>query len=177
MSLYCIAIQFLLVQILLSPIHLRWMCAYLHLSKSTSAIFSLVSSSNQWSFNSVFQYLYSIRYPCLLLIVELYFDAIMVWEMLGMFVIFMNLLIFVFCSRMWAILETVPCTLKKTVYSSFWVCSAPYISMRSTSSNSLFKAAVFLFIFYLYHLSLGNSRVLKCLIAHVFRVGSSCPFI
>ena len=61
---------------------------------------------------------------------------------------------------MWSIMENVPCTLEKKVYSAFgW--NVLKISMRSISSNVSFKTCVSLLIFCFDALSIGVSGVLK----------------
>ena len=60
---------------------------------------------------------------------------------------------------MWSILDNVPCSLGKKVYSAFgW--NALKISMRFSSSNASFKTYVSLLIFCLDDLSIGVSGVL-----------------
>ena len=61
---------------------------------------------------------------------------------------------------MWSILENVPCTLEKKVYSAFgW--NVLKISMISTSSSVSFKTCVSILIFCFDDLSIGVSGVLK----------------
>ena len=64
---------------------------------------------------------------------------------------------------MWSILENVPCTLEKKVYSSEFGWNVLKISMRSISSNVSFKTCVSLLIFCFDDLSIGVSGVLKSL--------------
>ena len=59
------------------------------------------------------------------------------------------------------ILENVPCTLEKKVYSSAFEWNVLKISMRSISSNVSFKTCVSLLIFCFDDLSIGVSGVLK----------------
>ena len=59
------------------------------------------------------------------------------------------------------ILENVPCTLEKKVYSSAFVWNVLKISMRSFSSNVSFKTCVSILIFCFDDLSIGVSGVLK----------------
>ena len=62
---------------------------------------------------------------------------------------------------MWSILENVPRALEKEVYSSAFGWNVLKISMRSISSNVLFKTYVFLLIFCFDDLSFGVNGVLK----------------
>ena len=62
---------------------------------------------------------------------------------------------------MWSILENVPCAFEKKVYSSAFGWNILKISMRSISSNVLFKTYVFLLLFCFDDLSFGVSGVLK----------------
>ena len=64
-------------------------------------------------------------------------------------------------AKMWSVLENVPCALEKKVYSSAFGWNVLKISMRSISSNVLFKACVSLLVFYFHDLSIGVSWVLK----------------
>ena len=61
---------------------------------------------------------------------------------------------------MWSILENVPCALEKKVYSSAFGCNVLKVSMRSISSNVLFKTCVSLLIFYFDDLSIDVSGML-----------------
>ena len=61
----------------------------------------------------------------------------------------------------WSILENVPCTLEKKVYSSAFGWNVLKISVRSISSNVSFKTCVSLLIFCFDYLSIGVSQVLK----------------
>ena len=63
--------------------------------------------------------------------------------------------------RMWSILENVPCTLEKKVYSSACRYNVLNISIRSIWSNVSFKAYISLLIFCFDDLSIGVSGVLK----------------
>ena len=62
---------------------------------------------------------------------------------------------------MCSLLENVPCTLEKKVYSSAFGWNVLKISMKSISSNVSFKTSVSLLIFHLDDLSIGVSGVLK----------------
>ena len=62
---------------------------------------------------------------------------------------------------MWPILENVPCTLEKKMYSSAFGWNVLKISTRSTSSNVPFKTCVSLLILCFDDLSIGVSGVLK----------------
>ena len=62
---------------------------------------------------------------------------------------------------MWSILENVPFTVEKRVYSSAFGWNDLRISMRSISSNVSFKTCASLLIFCFYDLSIGVSGVLK----------------
>ena len=62
---------------------------------------------------------------------------------------------------MGSILENIPCTLEKNVYSSAFGWNVLKISMRSISSNVSFKTCVSLLIFCFDDLSIGVSGVLK----------------
>ena len=62
---------------------------------------------------------------------------------------------------MWSILENVPCTLEKKVYSSAFGWNVLKISMRSISSNVSFKTCVSLLILCFDDLPIGVSGVLK----------------
>ena len=61
-------------------------------------------------------------------------------------------------TKMWSILENVPCALEK-VYSSAFRGNVLKISMRSISSNVSFKTCVFLLVFCFDDLSNGVSGV------------------
>ena len=61
---------------------------------------------------------------------------------------------------MWSVLENVPCTLEKKVYSSAFGWNVLKISMRHILSNVSFKACVSLLIFCLDNLSIGVRGVL-----------------
>ena len=61
---------------------------------------------------------------------------------------------------MWSILENGPCALEKKVYSSAFGCNVLKVSMRSISSNVLFKTCVSLLIFYFDDLSIDVSGML-----------------
>ena len=63
-------------------------------------------------------------------------------------------------TKMWSILENVPCALEK-VYSSAFRWNVLKISMRSISSNVSFKTCVSLLVFCFDDLSIGVSGVLK----------------
>ena len=73
---------------------------------------------------------------------------------------------------MLSILENVPCTLEKKVYSSAFGWNVLKISMRSISFNGSFKTCVSLLIFCFYDLSIGVSQVLKSPTIIVY-----CPFL
>ena len=62
---------------------------------------------------------------------------------------------------MWSILENVPCTLEKKVYSSAFGWNVLKISMRSISSNVSFKSYISFLISCFDDLSIGTSGVLK----------------
>ena len=79
---------------------------------------------------------------------------------LDMILIFLNLLRFDLWSKMWSILENVPCALEQ-VYSSGFEWNGLKISMRSISSNVSFKTYVSLLIFCFEDLSIDVSGVLK----------------
>ena len=66
-----------------------------------------------------------------------------------------------FVTKMWSILENVPCTLEKKVYSSAFGWNVLKILMRSISSNVSVKTCVSLLIFCFDDLSIGVSGVLK----------------
>ena len=87
----------------------------------------------------------------------------MLWseKMLDMISIFLNLLRFDLWPKMWSILENGPCALEKKVYSSAFGWNVLKISMRSITSNVLFKTCVSLLIFCFDDLSIGVSGVLK----------------
>ena len=82
-------------------------------------------------------------------------------KMLDMISILLNLLRFDVWPKMWSILENVPCALEKKVYSSAFGWNVLKISMRSISSNVLFKTCVSLLIFCFDDLSFGVSGALK----------------
>ena len=65
---------------------------------------------------------------------------------------------------MWCILENVPCSLEKKVYSSAFGRNILKISMRSISSNVSFKTCVSLLIFCFDDLPIGVSGVLNLLL-------------
>ena len=81
--------------------------------------------------------------------------------MLGRISIFLNLLRLVLWHRMWSILENVPYTLEKNVYSAALGWNVPCISIKSTWPNVSFKVCVSLLIFYLHGLSIDVSRSLN----------------
>ena len=62
---------------------------------------------------------------------------------------------------MWSILENVPCAFEKKVYSSVFRWNVLKMSIRSISSNVLFKTCVSLLIFCFDDLCIGVSGVLK----------------
>ena len=62
-------------------------------------------------------------------------------KMLDAISIFLNLLRFDLCPKMWSILENVPCALEKKVYSSAFSWNVLKISMRSVLSKT-FKTCV-----------------------------------
>ena len=64
-------------------------------------------------------------------------------------------------TKMWSILENVPCALEKKVYSSAFGWNGLKISVRSISSNISFKTCVSLLTFCFDDLSIGMSGVLK----------------
>ena len=82
---------------------------------------------------------------------------------------------------MWSILENVPCSLEKKVYSSAFGRNILKTSMRSISFNVSFKTYVSLFIFCFDDLSIGVSGVLKnpivivLLSISLFISASVCP--
>ena len=61
---------------------------------------------------------------------------------------------------MWSVLENVPCTLEKKVFSSAFRWNVLKISVRYILSNVSFKACVSLLIFCFDNLSIGVSGVL-----------------
>jgi len=64
-------------------------------------------------------------------------------------------------SKMWSILENVPCALEKKVYYSAFGWNVLKISVRSISSNVSLKTCVSLLIFCFDDLSIGVSGMLK----------------
>ena len=62
---------------------------------------------------------------------------------------------------MWSILENVPCTLEKNVYSGFFGCNVLKISIKSNCSIVSFRISVALLILCLEDLSIDVSGVLK----------------
>ena len=84
--------------------------------------------------------------------------------MLDMVSIFLSLLRLDLWPKMWSILENVPCTLEKKVYSSAFGWNVLKIAMRSISSNVSFKSCVSLLLFCFDDLSIGVSGVLLTLI-------------
>ena len=73
-----------------------------------------------------------------------------------------------------SILENVPCTLEKMVYSSAFRWKVLNISMRSISSTVSFKACVSFLIFCFDDLSIGVSGVLQ---SPTIMILSSSPFM
>jgi len=66
------------------------------------------------------------------------------------------------CPSMWSILETIPCTLEKNVYSGFFGCQVLKISIKSNYSKVSFRISVALWIFSLENLtSIVVSEVLR----------------
>ena len=70
-------------------------------------------------------------------------------NMHGMILIFLYLLRAYLQPSVWSILENVPCSLKKNVYSASLGWNVLNISVKSISSSVSFKAIVSLLIFYL----------------------------
>ena len=75
--------------------------------------------------------------------------------------IFLNLLRLDLWSKMWSILETVPCALEKKVYSSVFRWKVPKISIKSIWFNVSFKICVSLLILGFDDLSIDDSGVLR----------------
>ena len=82
-------------------------------------------------------------------------------KILNIIPIFLNLLRFDLCTKMWSILENVPCALEKKVYYSAFGWNVLMISMRSISFNVSLKTCISLLIFCFDDLSIGVSGVLK----------------
>ena len=102
-------------------------------------------------------------------------QALWLEKMFGMISIFLKLLRFDLWSKMWSMLENVPCALEKEVYSSAFGWNVLKISMRSISSNVSFKTCVSSLIFCFDDLSIGVSRLLKSPTINVLL--SLSPFI
>ena len=83
--------------------------------------------------------------------------------MLAIISILLNLFTLVFWPSMWYILENVPCTLEKNVYSAGFGWSVLQLSNKSTWFSMPFKTIVALVIFCLDDLSVDVSRVLTSL--------------
>ena len=81
--------------------------------------------------------------------------------MLDMISIFLNLLRYDLCPKMWSIPDNVPCALEKKVYSSAFGWNVLKIPVRSVSSNESFKTCVSLLLSCFDDLSIGVSVVLK----------------
>ena len=81
--------------------------------------------------------------------------------MLDTISVFLNLLRFDLCPKMWSILENVPCALEKKLYYSAFGWNILKTSMKSISSDVSFKTCVSLLIFCFDELSIGVSGVLK----------------
>ena len=75
--------------------------------------------------------------------------------------ILLNLLRLALCPSVWSILENVPCTLEKNVYSDFFGCNVLKMSVKSTFSIVSFRISVALLIFSQEYLSVDVSGVLK----------------
>ena len=69
---------------------------------------------------------------------------------------------------MWSILENVPCTLEKKVYSDFFGSNILKMSIKSNLSIVSFKISVALLILYLEDLSVYMNELLKSPIIIVF---------
>ena len=82
-------------------------------------------------------------------------------KMLDTISIFLNLLRFDLSPKIWSILENVSCAFEKKVYSFAFGWNVLRITMRSISSNVLFKTCVSLLIFCFHDLSIGVNGVLK----------------
>jgi len=70
---------------------------------------------------------------------------------------FLNLLRFDLCPKVWTILENVPCALEKKVYSSAFGWKVLKISIRPSSFNVSFKVCVSLLLLCFDDLSMGIS--------------------
>ena len=92
-----------------------------------------------------------------------YLSLIVLWseKMLDTISIFLNLLRSYLWTRIWSILENVPCALEKKVYSSAFGWDVLKISMRSISYNVSFKTCVSILIFCFDDLSIDVTGVLK----------------
>ena len=81
--------------------------------------------------------------------------------MLDVISIFLNLLRFDLCPKIWSILESVQCAREKKVHSSAFGWNVLKISMRYISSNISFKTCVSLFVFCFDDLFIGVNGVLN----------------
>ena len=81
-------------------------------------------------------------------------------KMLEIISVLWNLLRFVLCPSMWSVLENVPCTLEKNVYSAFCGCSVLKISIKSNCPILSFSISVALLMFCLKLLSIDVNGVL-----------------
>ena len=122
----------------------------------------LISSVTCWLFRNM---LFNFHVFVFLIVFFFYLisSLIALWskKMFDTISIFLNLLRFVLCPKMWSIMENVPCALEKKVYSSVFGWNVLKISMRSISSNASFKTCVYLLVFFFDDLSISVSEVLK----------------
>ena len=89
--------------------------------------------------------------------------------------ILLNLPKFVSCLHIWFILENIPCSLKKNVYSVVLRWNVLYISIKSKWSSISFKATISLLIFCMDNLSTDISEVLKS--STIILLLSISPFV
>ena len=87
----------------------------------------------------------------------------MLWleKILDTISVFLNLLRLDLWPKMWSILENVPCTFEKKVYSSAFGWKVLKISIRSIWPNVSFKVCVSLLILCFDDLSIDDNGVLK----------------
>ena len=82
-------------------------------------------------------------------------------KMLDLLSVFLNLPCLDFSPKMRSVLQTVPCALKKKVYSTAFRWNVLYVSIQSIWSSVSVKTCVSLLTFFLDDLPIGVSGVLK----------------
>ena len=96
-------------------------------------------------------------------------------KMLDLLSVFLNLPCLDFSPKMRSVLQTVPCALKKKVYSTAFRWNVLYVSIQSIWSSVSFKTCVSLLTFFLDDLPKGVSEALKA--STVIELLSILPFM